>query len=92
MGWFSAMSLVGMCTVVRFAWRRRALAAPEPVPMVECERGCEVPRDTAHVVFALADDDAALGIEAGGQTAMSQDYCAEHCPGGCLRGCVPSTP
>lgn len=69
---------------------------PEPArPAIlsgECICGKAVIGDDLHLVVALSDDDAALGIEAGGQTAMSADFCDEHCPGGCVRGCVASVP
>ena len=52
----------------------------------ECICGAEVSGDDLHVVVALADDDAKLGIE--GSTAMSADFCGEHCPGGCRLGCA----
>lgn len=55
----------------------------------ECVCGRQVSGKHLHRVVALSSDDAALGIEGGG-TAMSADFCREHCPGGCTRGCVSS--
>lgn len=71
--------------------RKEARHAP-PKPAVlagECICGKELHGDDLHLVVALSRDDAALGIE-GGRTAMSADFCAEHCPGGCSQSCVPS--
>jgi hypothetical protein len=48
---------------------------------------CEVCGEPAvHRIVSGSQDDAALGITEGG-TLMAADFCAEHCPGGCLRGC-----
>lgn len=77
-------------------WLRRAEAKREarrpPFKMTlpgECICGKEVAGPNLHMVIALSDDDASLGIK-DGQTAMSADFCAEHCPGGCTQGCVAS--
>lgn len=74
---------------VRRMLRRQAR---EPyVPQGECcapSCGLYVEGDDLHRIVALSDDDAALGIE--GQTGMAADFCDEHCPGGCLHGCVES--
>lgn len=63
----------------------RKAATRAPVRTVECVCGEEVPYPDAHVVVSLPDDDAELGIS--GHTGMAADFCAEHCPGGCRRGC-----
>lgn len=71
------------------AERRAAQPAEPPRLSGECICGAVVTGDDLHLIVAISDDDTALGIE--GSTAMSADFCAEHCPGGCLRGCVAST-
>lgn len=68
---------------------RRRRVATGPAMGGECVCGRVVFGEDWHLVVAESADDAALGIE-GGQTAMSADFCAEHCPGGCRLGCVPS--
>ena len=69
-------------------WLTRKQPAP-PVHVDECEvLGCDTPAD--HRLVADFDDDEALGVEAGG-TLMAADYCAEHCPGGCRKGCPVRT-
>lgn len=70
-------------------WLRAWWAARGRGPVGECVCGKEVRGRQLHVVAAVSTDDQALGID--GMTAMSADFCSEHCPGGCLRGCVPST-
>lgn len=53
----------------------------------ECERcGALVSGDALHTIVSISDDDRELGID--GSTAVSADFCAEHCPGGCRRGCA----
>jgi hypothetical protein len=59
-------------------------------PTGECVCGKQVAGADWHLVVAVAEDDAALGIDGG--SAMSADFCADHCPGGCRWGCVPSRP
>lgn len=68
---------------------RRESAPERPSLAGECICGRQLHGDDLHLVVALSSDDEALGIE-GGRTAVSADFCAEHCPGGCLRGCVAS--
>ena len=71
--------------LVIFERRRK----PKP-RMQECEV-CGKPAD--HRLIAHATDDARLaGGAVMGGTIMAADYCAEHCPGGCLQGCVASEP
>jgi hypothetical protein len=71
------------------ARRERRQRAPEAPRLAgECICGRELHGEDLHLVVAVSDDDSALGID--GHTAMSADFCAEHCPGGCTLGCVPS--
>lgn len=77
-------------------WLRRSEARRDrrkppmrPSLVGECICGKQVAGPNLHMVIAHSDDDADLGITDGG-TAMSADFCAEHCPGGCVLGCVPS--
>lgn len=64
------------CVIV---FMRRA----RPRPVLSAER-CEVCADVAdHRVVSILDDDPVQG-----GTAMAADFCAEHCPGGCLAGCA----
>lgn len=52
----------------------------------ECQCGKVLTRAERHRVIDTGDDER-LEITAGG-TFMSADFCAEHCPGGCDRGCA----
>jgi hypothetical protein len=77
--------------------RTRLLPAPEPDedppewnPIGECICGRQVAGDDWHIIVAFQDDDEELGIQGG--TAMSADFCAEHCPGGCRQGCAVPIP
>lgn len=84
-----------MLTRLAAWWLARAERSRGAEPSVavmsgECICGLEVAGDDLHLVVALSTDDAAIGVDGGGRTAMSADFCAEHCPGGCLLGCVRS--
>jgi len=57
---------------------------PHPLSVVE---ECEVCGEPADHRIVSGGDDAALGIVNGG-TLMAADFCAAHCPGGCLAGCA----
>jgi hypothetical protein len=61
-------------------------------PVGECICGLQVAGDDWHIVVAFSDDDDSLGMAGDGGTAMSADFCAQHCPGGCRRGCPILTP
>lgn len=52
----------------------------------ECEV-CGGPAD--HRIVSGSEDDDVLGIIDGG-TMMAADFCAEHCVGGCRKGCPPA--
>lgn len=57
----------------------------------ECETcGAELRGDDVHAIVAHFDD-AALGLDGSGGTMGRADFCAEHCPGGCARGCATLT-
>lgn len=62
----------------------------EPYQSGECICGLLVGGDDLHRLVA-AQDDGALGISEGG-SFMSADFCADHCPGGCLQGCPTLVP
>lgn len=73
-------------------WLRRSEARKDrrkppmrPSMVGECICGKVIAGPDLHMVIAICDDDHHLGIE--GSTAMSADFCAEHCPGGCVLGC-----
>jgi hypothetical protein len=81
--------------LARWWLARKERRAPGPPPYVLrgecCAPGCGVALvdGQVHLVGARSTDDERLGIDTGG-TAMSADFCAEHCPGGCQHGCVAS--
>lgn len=83
--------------LARWWLNRRTRPSPvsEPalyVPWGECAAvgcGVELHGDDIHVLVRMSEDDELLGIE--GQTAVSADYCGEHCPGGCQHGCATIT-
>lgn len=77
-------------------WLRRAEPVrPEDDPLEpeywnptgQCVCGKHVSGPDWHIVVAIMDDDEDIGATYG-QTAMSADFCSEHCPGGCRLGCV----
>jgi hypothetical protein len=83
--------------LARWWLARKERRAPGPPPYVLrgecCAPGCGVALvdGQVHLVGARSTDDERLGIDTGG-TAMSADFCAEHCPGGCVLGCADVTP
>jgi hypothetical protein len=63
---------------------------PPPLPLgdAECECGRVVSGTARHIIGVRFTDDALLaGGPVVGGTAMSADFCPEHCPGGCDKGC-----
>lgn len=68
-------------------WLARKATPALTVRLEECEV-CGEPAD--HRIVSGYDDDTALGMGESGGTMMAADFCAEHCPGGCRRGCVAS--
>ncbi len=69
------------------ARKDRRPKVPAYVPSGECICGKVVTGEGLHVVVALQEDDV-LAEAGGGASAMSADFCVEHCPGGCMRGCA----
>lgn len=84
-------AILGCVLGFAIAW---ALTRPRPparpARVDECVCGLEVWGDALHLVVSAGEDDEHLGITGGrdgGGTFMAAAFCAEHCPGGCLRGC-----
>lgn len=77
-------------------WRARGAPVPgyrtvgwdEECPLCDGGRGAYVPEAEAHV-FSASYEEAWAG--AGAASGTSVVYCAEHCPGGCSRGCHAAT-
>lgn len=78
-----------LAAVAAIRWERRP---PKPKPYVRrgecCAPGCglEVAGDDLHVIASRGHDDGDIGMDVSGGagTGVSAEFCAEHCPGGCL--------
>lgn len=68
---------------------RRKAPPPRHKHVGECICGRQVAGDDLHMIVSVSEDDKRLGIE--GSTAVSADFCADHCPGGCELRCPTLT-